>query len=59
MGALALDPGLAASALGWRGRIGAAEAVRLTAGWYGAWRRGGEMERFTRDQIRAYAGAAR
>jgi CDP-glucose 4,6-dehydratase len=57
MRALALDAGLAATALGWRGRIGASEAVRLTADWYGAWRRGAEMERFTRDQIRAYAEA--
>ena len=58
MRALALDPRLAATALGWRGRIGAAAAVRLTADWYGAWRRGTEMERFTRDQIRAFAEAA-
>lgn len=57
MRALAVDPGLAATALGWRGRIGAAEAVRLTADWYGAGRRGAAMERVTRDQIRAYAEA--
>lgn len=57
MAALALDPGLAASALGWRGRIAPAEAIRLTAEWYSAWRRGGEMETVTRTQIRDFMEA--
>ncbi len=57
MRALALDPGLAATALGWRGRIAPAEAIRLTAEWYAAWRNGADMEWATRQQIRAVAEA--
>lgn len=57
MRALALDPGLAATALGWRGRIAPHRAIELTADWYAAWRKGADMERVTREQIRAFQEA--
>lgn len=57
MKALSLDPGLAAAALGWRGRLAPSQAIRLTADWYAAWRRGADMEATTRAQIRDYMEA--
>ncbi|MEM6621180.1 MAG: CDP-glucose 4,6-dehydratase [Pseudomonadota bacterium] len=54
MAALALDPTRARQALGWQGRLSSAQAIRLTADWYGAWMNGADMTRFTRDQIAAY-----
>lgn len=57
MRALALDSGLAATALGWRGRIPPVDAIRLTAEWYAAWRNGADMEWATRHQVRAFMEA--
>lgn len=54
MTALALDPSRARRALGWQGRLSSADAIRLTADWYGAWANGADMTRVTRDQIAAY-----
>ncbi len=45
---LALDPSLAASALGWRAGI---EAVPATAAWYAAWRRGEDMDARSRRDV--------
>ena len=57
MAALALDPSLAQSALGWRGRLSSVQAIRLTADWYAAWANGADMSGFTRAQIAAYQAA--
>lgn len=54
MSALALDPTLARQALGWQGRLNSADAIRLTADWYGAWANGADITGFTQDQIAAY-----
>ena len=54
MAALALDPSAALQTIGWQGRLTSAQAIRLTADWYGAWMNGAEMAAFTRDQIAAY-----
>ena len=45
---------LARRALGWRGRLDADSAIRLTADWYAAWTNGAEMSRVTDEQIAHY-----
>ena len=57
MRALSIDPGRAGMELGWRGRLTPWQAIRLTADWYAAWRRGDDMERVTHRQILDYTGA--
>lgn len=58
MAALALDPTQARETLGWQGRLASADAIRLTADWYGAWANRADMKRFTLDQITAYQKAS-
>lgn len=57
MSALALDPSAARAALGWQARLSSAEAIRLTADWYGAWMNGADMSAFTQAQIADYQAA--
>ena len=54
MAALALDPSAAQQSISWQGRLTSAQAIRLTADWYGAWMNDADMAAFTRDQIAAY-----
>lgn len=54
MAALALDPTAARDKLAWQGKLSSAQAIRLTADWYGAWTNRADMTRFTQDQITAY-----
>lgn len=55
---LGIDSRRAVAALPWRPRLGAADAVRWTAGWYAAYDRGEDMSAFTMNQIHAYAERA-
>lgn len=52
--ALAIDSRKAAALLGWRPSLDQREAIGWTASWYAEHDRGGEMQAFTLDQIRAY-----
>jgi CDP-glucose 4,6-dehydratase len=55
---LALDPALAASALGWRPRLASKEAMRWTADWYRAFNEGADARRLCVDQIARYEALA-
>jgi CDP-glucose 4,6-dehydratase len=48
---LTLDASLIAARLGWRPRYDLAAALEETAHWYEAWRRGGDMARFSMDAL--------
>jgi CDP-glucose 4,6-dehydratase len=52
--ALALDPSLAAAALGWRPRLTAAQALDWTAGWYRAFNDGSDARALCLEQLRRY-----
>jgi CDP-glucose 4,6-dehydratase len=52
--ALAIDSRKAAALLDWRPHLGQRDAIGWTAQWYAEHDRGGEMQAFTLDQIRAY-----
>jgi len=54
MASLSIDPDLARRVLGFRSRHSSREAIRLTAEWYAAWRRGEDVAALTRAQIAAY-----
>ena len=54
MATLALNPARARDVLGWQGRMGAADAIRLTADWYAAWVNGADMTAVTDTQIQHY-----
>lgn len=58
MAALALDPTLARTRLGWQGRLSSGDAIRLTAEWYAEWAAGRDVAEITDRQIRAYAEGA-
>jgi CDP-glucose 4,6-dehydratase len=51
---LTLDAGLAERTLGWRPRLGIAEAIAWTAEWYVAHRDGGDVAALTDRQIERY-----
>jgi CDP-glucose 4,6-dehydratase len=51
---LTLDNSKARARLGWRPALGFAEAVAMTAEWYGAWARGEDPLRLSLAQIAAY-----
>ncbi len=51
---LRLDCEKARARLGWRPRLAFNDAVKLTADWYAAWKRGQEMSAFTLSQIAAF-----
>ena len=51
---LALDPALAASTLGWRTRLDAAESVSWTAEWHARLQRGEAARSIAGDQIERY-----
>lgn len=57
-GLLALDSAKAHRLLGWRPQWSLTEAVARTIDWHGAWRRGADMQAFTRDQISAFQNGA-
>ncbi len=52
---LTLSAARAAAELGWKPKLGFADAVSWTAEWVKAWRGGGDMAAFTRRQIEAFA----
>jgi len=51
---LSLDPGLAATALGWRTRLSIDRAIAWTAEWYAAFREGGAARELCLRQIEAF-----
>lgn len=51
---LALDPGLAAAALGWHPRLDAAQALQWTADWYRAVDAGADARSLCLEQLRRY-----
>ncbi|MGZ8335696.1 MAG: CDP-glucose 4,6-dehydratase [Allosphingosinicella sp.] len=51
---LSLDPARAATALGWRPRLGCSEAIEWTADWYSAHKRGTDPHALCLAQIEAY-----
>jgi CDP-glucose 4,6-dehydratase len=51
---LQLDCTKARTELGWHPRLDFTQTIDLTSSWYGAWRRGEDMAKFTRAQIAAY-----
>jgi CDP-glucose 4,6-dehydratase len=55
---LALDPSLAATTLGWRPRLDAAQALAWTAGWYRAFNDGADARALCLDQLRRYEALA-
>ncbi|SDD41347.1 CDP-glucose 4,6-dehydratase [Paracoccus isoporae] len=55
-GLLRLDSTKARLHLGWRPRLGLADALALTTDWYRAQAGGADMRQITLDQIAAYAG---
>jgi len=55
---LTLDSTKARRELGWRPRWGLDRALAETVGWYQAWARNKDMQKFTLGQIAGYTGAA-
>ncbi|WP_405030729.1 CDP-glucose 4,6-dehydratase [Pleomorphomonas sp. JP5] len=53
---LALDPSQARETLGWRDRLVGTAAIDATARWYQAWHAGEDMNKLTRQEIKAYQG---
>src|SRR5262249_37306945 len=51
---LALDPALAMSAIGWRPRVSASDALQWTADWYRAVAHGADPRRTALQQIGRY-----
>jgi CDP-glucose 4,6-dehydratase len=51
---LGLDPARAATSLGWRPRLDAADTITWTARWYAGWHAGTSPRDLTLDQINAF-----